>query len=156
MQDSSQQTGLASKTLWALYSLIIVITLSLVGVYLISSTDDKPGKTDSKTENQNVLSQTTSKQVEINVEDKSYNIDFQDGESVFDTLKRLQIKDSAFKFEYKQFDFGVMINSMNDEIPDSNHFWKFQVNGEDSAVGISDYKIKEGDTINFTLDEIQF
>jgi len=155
MQDNSKQTGIASKTLWALYSLIIVIALSLVGVYLISSSDKSDNK-NSKNENQNVLSQTTSKQVQINVQDKNYDIEFQDGESVFDALKRLQTKDSTFKFEYKQYDFGAMISSMNEKTPDSSHFWKFQVNGIDSAVGISDYKLKEGDKINFTLDEIQF
>jgi hypothetical protein len=156
MQDTSQQSELASKTLWALYSLIIVITLSLVGVYLISSSNDKSSKTNSKNENQSVLSQTTSTQVQINVQEKNYSINFQDGESVFDALKRLQSKDSNFKFEYKQYDFGFMISSMNGETPDSSHFWKFQVNGADSAVGISDYKVKEGDKITFVMDVIQF
>lgn len=159
----SGEKSKSNKSLFALYALIIVIALSVIGVYMIASGDDKPKKNNPQNNSQNqaqdVLSQVTAKLIEIDINDqkqnKQYFASFKDGSSAFDALKDLQDQDKSFKFEYKQYDFGVMLTSMNGLKPDSSHFWKFQINGQDSQVGISDYKVKQGDKLTFILDSIQ-
>lgn len=133
---------------------LLILTASITLGYFLLKDDSHDEITD-----QNQESVTEAKAQIIvnpdNEESQNYEISFGEEESVFDALVKLNEQDD-FSFEYVEYDFGAYIKSMNGITPDDTHFWKFQINSEDSAVGISDYILQDGDEISFVLDAIQF
>ncbi len=56
--------------------------------------------------------------------------------------------------EFKQYDFGVFVQSINGLKPDDKHFWKFYVNGQESQVGADTVQAHNGDILEWRLAEI--
>lgn len=57
--------------------------------------------------------------------------------------------------EFKQYDFGVFVESINGVKPDSQHFWKLYVNGQESQVGVDQVQTRNGDIVEWRLEEIK-
>ena len=57
--------------------------------------------------------------------------------------------------EYKDYggELGIFISAINQVKPTGNKFWLFKVNGEGAKVGVSSYKVKEGDRLEFVISE---
>lgn len=57
--------------------------------------------------------------------------------------------------EYKDYggDLGIFISAINNVKPTGNKFWLFKVNGEGADIGVSSYKLKQGDQIEFVISE---
>ncbi len=72
----------------------------------------------------------------------------EDGRTAFEILQQLT------GIEFQQFDFGVMVNSINGVRPDENHFWKLFYNGQESQVGAGDLQTRNGDVIEWKLEKI--
>ncbi len=86
---------------------------------------------------------------------KTYDIEFKEDETAFDLLTRLENNDKDFSFSYKEYDFGNMITEINQrKVDDKEEFWQFSVNQKVSDKGVSDYKIKQGDVIMFSIEKI--
>jgi hypothetical protein len=95
--------------------------------------------------------------VEESMVTDKYCVVYQEGESAFDVMKRLDSERDNFSFAYEESDFGVFITSINNYHPDINtRFWAFLVNDELSLVGVDGYKVKEGDQIGFKVEDVQF
>lgn len=94
--------------------------------------------------------------LEINSQEKVFNYDvtYQENKNTFELLKMLEEQSETFTFGYDEYDFGVFITEFNELKSTSNEFWKFQINGQDSGTGVSDYTPKNGDKITFILDEV--
>ena len=89
------------------------------------------------------------------IEDKT--IIFQDyvrypGKSGKNAFELLQ---AAAKVEFKKYDFGVFVESINGVKPDSKHFWKLYVNGKESQVGADSAETNNGDVIEWKLEEVK-
>lgn len=77
----------------------------------------------------------------------------------------IQILDSAtardlltvvYKVDFKNYgSIGDFVEKIDGVAPDSKHFWEFLVNGKSSNVGLSAYKLKNGDKIEWKLTEIK-
>lgn len=50
---------------------------------------------------------------------------------------------------------GEMVLSIDGVKPDNKHFWAFYVNGKSSNVGASSYKLNNGDSLEWKLEEIK-
>ncbi|MBN1331707.1 DUF4430 domain-containing protein [Candidatus Dojkabacteria bacterium] len=136
-------------------ALVIIAALIGLGYYLISNSDsDTNDVQEEQQEQQSDIANVFTVPVEI-TDTATYQASVQEGQSAFDALNNLTAN-SDFTFEYDEYDFGVMISSIGGVTPASNQFWKFQINGEDAPVGVSDYELKEGDSLKFVIDEIQF
>ena len=86
-------------------------------------------------------------------DEQSYTQSAYEDETAFDILNKLKME-NKIEFEYTTFDFGVMVDSINGVKADSKkEFWQLLVNGKPSNVGVSDYKIKEGDILSFELTQ---
>lgn len=72
-----------------------------------------------------------------------------DGATAFDLLKE------AARVEYKEYDFGVFVESINGVKPDDQHFWKLYYNGTESQVGASELQTKDGDVIEWKLEQME-
>ncbi len=46
-------------------------------------------------------------------------------------------------------DLGIFITGFSGVQADGNHFWEFKVNGGTAEAGVSKYKVKQGDVLEF-------
>lgn len=136
-----------------IYSVILILIIAgTAALFFIKSNDS-----DSLENKQ----ETIENEIEDNYQKNKYEVVVESEEgSAYDYLLS-EIEKGNVKIEFEEYDFGgqkgYMIVSINDNIPDpATHFWKFQVNGEDSMVGVSDYMVKQGDVLTFFIDEIMF
>ncbi len=138
---------------------VIVAVIALVAIVGVGNLANRNQSQQSQTQVQGATQEKKQAVVEItdkNQETTSYNVTFNDGESAFDIMKKLSAEVSTFTFEYKTSSFGSYITSINGYVPESNEFWKFIVNGTDSQVGVSEYKVNKDDNLKFVVDEIKF
>ena len=155
--------NLSRNTLIAIISIIAVITLSTAGfLYLQDRSSNSDTKSGNKDQNEQVLAESTSKEVSIKVTNKdnteTYKVGYNSSEELnaFDILQRLQEENENFEFSFQEYDFGAMITSINGVTPAENQFWKLQVNGQDSQTGVSAYIVKEEDELGFIIDNMIF
>ena|SRR3989338_7588983 len=68
----------------------------------------------------------------------------------------LELLKSNYTVQTKEFSgLGEFVVSINGIEPDSQHFWSFYVNGQQSQVGADQYMTKNGDKIEWKLEEIK-
>lgn len=72
-----------------------------------------------------------------------------DGQNAFDLLKKYT------QVGYKEYDFGIFIESINGLANDKQNFWAFYVNGEFANRGISKTTLKVGDTIELNYEQTE-
>lgn len=157
------------KFAFGLFIVVATIALAIFAFWYTKYEADQSNK-DLREETENVSSYPTESQGESeetqnqiqltveapNSEKASYTATFEQGTSAFGLLEELNNKDDSFDFKYDEFDFGVFITAINGFKPDSTkQFWKFQANGKDAQVGVADYEVKQGDQLNFVVDNIQ-
>ena len=82
----------------------------------------------------------------------TYQVSFASGSSLADILHKLSDDSEDFKIVTDSSDFGELVTSINGITANtSNEWWRLQVNGLDSQLGISDYKPRQNDLIRFIL-----
>jgi hypothetical protein len=102
-------------------------------------------------------SDVSSDENEEGEEVKRYCASYNEGESAFEVMKRVEEENEVFTFAYEESDFGVFVTSVNNYHPDTeSKFWSFLINGEMSMVGVSDYEVLEGDELGFKVEEVVF
>ncbi len=72
-----------------------------------------------------------------------------DGENAFELLKNVAI------VEYKEYDFGVFVESINGVKGDDEHFWSFYLNGEQAKAGADQTILQKGDKVEWRYEEIK-
>lgn len=86
---------------------------------------------------------------------KNYCVESLQGKTAFEVLTKLGETNVDFTFDYTEYDFGVMIDSINSYHPDSqSEFWAFYINGEQAQVGVSDYQVENNDELAFKVESI--
>jgi hypothetical protein len=64
------------------------------------------------------------------------------------------LKDSQ-EIEFKEYDFGVFVESINGIAGDSKHFWALYVNNEKSLTGADQTTVNKGDTVEWRYEEVK-
>jgi outer membrane lipopolysaccharide assembly protein LptE/RlpB len=68
----------------------------------------------------------------------------------------LEILQSTYQVETKTYEnMGEFIETINGLKPDNKHFWAFYINGQMAEVGAGQYQSKDGDVLEFKLEEIK-
>lgn len=57
--------------------------------------------------------------------------------------------------QYKKYDFGFFIESINDLKGDNENFWAFYLNGEKSQSGADSVVVNSGEVIEFKYEKIE-
>lgn len=65
----------------------------------------------------------------------------------------LELLEANANVKTQEFDFGVMIQSINGLAADDSHFWGLYVNGEFAQTGASETILEEGDIIEWRYEE---
>lgn len=61
----------------------------------------------------------------------------------------------AEEVEYEEYDFGVFVQSINNQTSDSDHFWALYVNGEFAQEAGDKIELEAGDEVEWRWDEVQ-
>jgi len=72
-----------------------------------------------------------------------------DGQTAFDLLR------TKASVAYKEYEFGVFIESINGLAGDAGHYWALYINGEYAQAGADQTVLNQGDRIEFRYEEIQ-
>lgn len=73
-------------------------------------------------------------------------------ENALEAMQEIEKQNKNFNFTDKMYSFGADILSIDGFAPNPNkQYWEFWVNGKSSNVGVSDYYIKNGDVLKFSL-----
>lgn len=89
-------------------------------------------------------------------EQREYEFVFEVGQSAEFALIELDKSMDDFSIEYGEFSFGKYVAAVNGLKPDAKvAFWKLQINGQDAQVGVSDYQLQQGDSLNLIYEAIE-
>lgn len=114
--------------------LIAILGLSVAGYFQANKAENK-GKVTLKT---NVLGVT---------KEKTYE---------FENLTALELLQKDNRVNLTFSGYGAFVQCINSICSNSNYYWMYYVNNELAAVGASDYKIKNNDTIEFKYSNIEY
>lgn len=80
---------------------------------------------------------------EINEGDTSYSVLFK------------KMNETGTPVLTKNYDFGMMVESINGIAASDSHFWSYSVNGQPGTVAADKYLLKEGDAVEWKYTKIQ-
>lgn len=72
--------------------------------------------------------------------------------TAWEALKKV-VGEQNIQFKDYGADLGIFINAINGVAPSGNKFWLFKINGEGAKVGVSSYRLKQSDQIEFEISE---
>ena len=72
----------------------------------------------------------------------------EDNQNAFELLKE------NAQVEYKEYDFGVFVESINGITGDDKHFWSLYVNNEQSMTGADQTTVNKGDTVEWRYTQV--
>lgn len=111
--------------------------------------------------NTNVSSFATSTEIvnksqsgEIIILDKRVEFSFEEGDSLLDAMSELK-NSGQISFEGKEFSaMGFFVEEINGfkQLPRERKYWRYYVNNKEASVGISNYKLKNNDSIQWKLE----
>lgn len=76
--------------------------------------------------------------------------------TVYDLMKQAQFQDQNFSFGGKEFSgLGFFVEEINgvSQNPKQGYYWIYYVNGKAASLGVSQYKIKNNDIINWRYEK---
>lgn len=84
----------------------------------------------------------------------TFEIRIPEGASVYDVM-RLARDTRGFRFEGREFqDLGFFVESINGKRQDPlrGFYWIYKINGQKAKVGVSGYKVKQNDVIEWAYE----
>lgn len=75
------------------------------------------------------------------------------GKNAFDLL--LELDNVKAPPDFKRYDFGVFVESINGIKPAEGQFWKLYINGEEAQVGADQLETRKGDIVEWILEDIK-
>ena len=102
------------------------------------------------------ISESKTIKVSLVVLDKKYETNAEEGESVFDAMKKIEIDNQKeFSFKFKNYSsLGSFVEEINGEKGTPGKYWIYYVNDKKASVGVSKYILKEGDIINWRREGV--
>ena len=138
-------------------SIAAILILVLFGGYYVVNNSSQQGETSTET---TATEQQVQPQVEITIDyagevekdTEAKSINFEESDTAWDVL---QSEVGFDNIEYQDYggDLGIFVQGINGVKPSGNKFWLFKVNGKGAEVGISSYKVQDGDRLEFVISE---
>lgn len=72
-----------------------------------------------------------------------------------DNILVSDLTNSRHEVEYKEYDFGVMVEAIDGLRADANHYWALYVNDAYGEAGASQLKVNQGDRVKWVYEEIK-
>ena len=136
------------KKLILAFPLVIILAIAIwLKSSLVSKTSLTQLNSPTPTQNQEQYSAKVTL-VFSETDKKEFNYYYTDKKSAFDALKEVTDREEV-KLETQQFDFGILIKSVNGFENTNEKSWIYYVNGNSADVGADKYELKNGDTIEW-------
>jgi hypothetical protein len=109
---------------------------------------------------ENLLTEPNVKTIKVSliVLDKKYEIEIKENSTVFEVMKKIKadnVASNLFNFNYKEnAGMGSFITGINGKDGSPGKYWIYYVNDKKAAIGVSNYKLKEGDIISWKQEGI--
>ncbi len=81
-----------------------------------------------------------------------YLVEVPRGTSALAALQKAA-EENNFTVGTKHYDFGDLVDSINNVASTGKKFWLFSVNGEAASVGAGAYTVNDGDTVEFVYTD---
>lgn len=92
--------------------------------------------------------------VSLVILDKRYEAEVKEGSTVFEAMKKIKEENNKFDFKYTEnTGLGVFIDEINGLKGGIDGYWIYYINGVESNVGVSNYKIKNEDIISWKYEK---
>lgn len=89
--------------------------------------------------------------------DKKYETEIKEGSTVLDIMQKIQeenTRNNLFDFKYTEHTgLGIFINEINGLKGGEGGYWIYYVNEKEVSVGVSNYKINNGDIISWKYEK---
>ena len=136
---------------------MIIAVLVLVGGYFVFTNSQNQSATPETTTTQE---QPVKTQVELTIdyagevekETEVKTVEIDEGDTAWDVLV-LAIGEENVGYQDYGGDLGIFVQSIDGVKPKGSKFWLFKVNGKGADVGVSAYKVKSGDKIEFEISK---
>lgn len=152
------------QTIFRRLPIVVILPLSVILLTGCTSLDKAKDLVSDDSSSQITTENPVSRELTLEVIDQNNdsilkNIEFNEGESLYEILNAVISEPGDLEMEFTSFEFdgkeSFFVKSINGYDPAAdNSFWSFKVNGELSSVGISDYIPANGDKILFELETI--
>ena len=129
------------------YSKLLVILAILLGLIAVNFLIDKSDVLIDQNQES-----TTSSQTEILEQQTTQPVSYQataDGQNAFELLQ------ANADIAFKEYDFGVFVDSINGVAADNTHFWALYVNNEQATAGATQTILQNGDLVEWRYEELQ-
>jgi len=86
---------------------------------------------------------------------KKYETEVKEGETVYGAMKSIEsVKENNFSFVAKEYSsLGVFVEEINGIKGENGKYWIYYVNDKEASVGVSNYKINNGDIISWKYEK---
>lgn len=109
-----------------------------------------------KTENVSALPETNTLSISLVVPGRVYTANIKEETSVFEAMEQIQKESTPlnmFSFKYTEhLGLGNFVNEINGVKGTPGKYWIYYVNGKEPSVGVSNYILKDGDSILWSQD----
>lgn len=80
--------------------------------------------------------------------DKKYEVSIRENSSVYDAMTKIKNENQDFDFNYKDYpSLGIFVYKINGVKESPNKYWIYYINNIEASVGVSNYILKDGDSI---------
>jgi len=88
------------------------------------------------------------------IQDEKYDGEVEEDSTVLDIMQKVKLENDKFDFKYTEHTgLGAFINEINGIRGGEGGYWIYYVNGIEANVGVSNYKIKNGDVISWKYEK---
>jgi len=132
---------------------LVIVVLAIIGAGAVMALNNRTGRLVSPVAETNVK-----KQAVLVVDDgkgspKTFNVEFNQGDSAFNVLKNA-LEKSNVVLETKNYDIGVLIESIGGiKNGENEKYWMYYINEKLANIAADKYKINLGDKIEFKFEK---
>lgn len=139
------------KKIAFLFSLLLLVIVVGAGCVTNTKTQNDTGKVEGAS-TEMVSDLDVNLTITADDESTTYSTVAREGFSVLDVLQ-LASDENDFELETQESSFGVYINGLAGKTGgDNNKYWMYYVNNESATVGVADYVVEDGDSIEFKFE----
>ena len=81
-------------------------------------------------------------------------VEIKEGDTVLSLLTK-KMNETGSPVKTKSYDFGLMVESINNISASTNYFWSYSVNGQAGNVAADKHVLKDGDKVEWKYTKIQ-
>ncbi|MFA6272224.1 MAG: DUF4430 domain-containing protein [Patescibacteria group bacterium] len=132
-------------------SLLLVLT-TLLGAGCVNNQNTNTAVQNSNEANIADVQINVNLVITVDGQSTAYATTIQNYSSVLDVLRKSAV-DNNLALDTQESSYGVYVNALSGKMGgDNNKYWLYYVNGESATMGVADYIVQEGDSIEFKFE----